>query len=427
MVKPKTIYAFEYGSLQVGATYNGITFTQPDFDHLAKYLTVNPKPQYYSLLHKRIKFCNYVGIIKVRDLTIEVLPKTDRHDENHEVWQSVLLNMLAISLDVEAQCTTNADIQIKRHSVLETYIQLFLDETKGIIHHGLVKKYRQVKSNQTSLKGKLLIHQHVSKNLVHAERFYVTHTIYDRDNIYNFILRETLECICELNVSDSVKKLAGSLLLDFPECRPIKINQKLFERLTFDRKTERYRTATQLARVILLNYHPDVKGGTNNVLAIMFDMNHLWENYVYWVLKRASANTDWEMHVQRHRRTLFWQHPEGSNLKLVPDLLVDIKKDGVSKACILDTKWKYRSDTSMEDVRQMFAYSHYFKRPNSYLLYPDKMEDPCSLESGSFYEPQASDLSHLKCGVGFVNLLLGGHLNRQVGGGIIKALFEKKL
>lgn len=424
MARPRVIYSYEYSSLRIGETYNGVTFKESHFNELAKYLTANPKPSLFSLLHRRVRFCNFVGVLKVGDVMIEVLPKTDRHEEDQDVWQSVLLNMLAISLDVEAQCTTNADIQMKRHSVLETYIELFLNEARTIVHHGLVKKYRDQTSNQNSLKGRLQIQKHVSKNLVHAERFYVTHTIYDRNNIYNAILRETLECLCIVNISDSLTKQASSLLLDIPECVGPAVREETFDRLIFDRKTERYRTAIQLARTILLNFHPDVKGGTNNVLAIMFDMNHLWENYVYWILKKSARKSDFEVKVLAQKKRLFWQHPDKWSLRLVPDLLIELTKDKITKSFILDTKWKYQSDTTAEDVRQMYAYSHYFGVPQSFLLYPDKISEGIRLSEGLFHKATLAWNPELTCGVGFINLLEGRKLNKSIGPAILNTLFK---
>lgn len=422
MDRARTICVYEFGSLQVGEAYNGVEFRADHLDLLSRYITLNPKPQIFSLLHKRVKFASYVGVIKAGDITIEVLPKTDRHQEKDQVWQSVLINMLAVSLDVKANTTTDADIQMRRHSVLETYIQLFIDEVTTLVHHGLLKKYRQSVGNQNALKGRLLIHQHISKNRVHAERFYVRHTVYDRDNAFNFIISEALECIKNLNVSSGLNQSAVSLLINFPECKPVGINEKLFQRLIFDRKTDRYKRSIGLAQTILLNFHPDLKGGANSILAIMFDMSLLWENYVYWMLRRASGKFPYEVLVRKQQSALFWQHPDRWNLRLRPDLLIQIEKEGKRMSFILDTKWKYRSDTSIEDVRQMYAYLQYFPSDAALLVYPDNlMGGRIKAHSGKFHNGAGEFLPNM-CGLAFLDLLADGKLDPEIGVGLIEEL-----
>ncbi|MCB0732319.1 MAG: hypothetical protein KDC88_14945 [Ignavibacteriae bacterium] len=214
----RRIQVYEFGWLRVGSFYDDIEFKQIHFDLLVQYLTVNPSCPYYSLFHQRIKFKNYVGVIKVRDLLIEVLPKTDHHEETKDVWQRILLQMLNIALSVEAKTTTKANINLKHGNVLETYILHFLRETESIIYEGLVKKYRVNESNKYALTGKLIIHKQITKNLVHAERFWVLHQIYDHDNIYNRILYETLKVITTLKISQDLTNHAKFLTDFFPEC-----------------------------------------------------------------------------------------------------------------------------------------------------------------------------------------------------------------
>jgi 5-methylcytosine-specific restriction enzyme subunit McrC len=67
-----------------------------------------------------------------------------------------------------------------------------------------------------------------------------------------------------MNISKSLTQEAQSLLLYFPNCQPKTINENIFERLSFDRKAEGYKQAIELSRIILMNYHPDIKGGVND-------------------------------------------------------------------------------------------------------------------------------------------------------------------
>ena len=69
----KSIQVFEYQHLTVGEK----GFEQEHFEALAQYKT-DTRCKYFELLHHKIRFLNYVGVIKVADLTIEILPKIDR-------------------------------------------------------------------------------------------------------------------------------------------------------------------------------------------------------------------------------------------------------------------------------------------------------------------------------------------------------------
>jgi 5-methylcytosine-specific restriction enzyme subunit McrC len=270
------------------------------------------------------------------------------------------------------------------------------------------------------------IHQQATKNVVHAERFYVAHQVYDRNNMYNSILKEALDCINKLSASSIIKNKCAILLLDFPECNHIKATEKLFSRIQYDRKTARYRHAIELARIILLNYHPDFKGGSNNILAIMVDINMLWENYIYFVLKRTCNKDKINIKVYSQQRKLFWQHPIKGSLRLKPDLLIVGNHKETEGRFILDTKWKYRSGTSIEDVRQMYAYGHYFSTEESYLLYPDKLEkDPVEKFSGCFYKPGMDTVEEQKkCGLIYIDLLDEiGNLKLDIGDKIIDLLY----
>lgn len=427
MSSHKTIQVFEYDRLVVEEKYGEkeIEFKKTYLENLARYLTRNQVCPFYTLYYDRVKFNQYVGVIQVDDLTIEVLPKTDRHNATEYQWQQALIKMLHISLEVNAKTTTQAAVNIKKLTVLEAYLALFIEEVNLLMHQGLIKKYHQQVGNQTSLKGRLLIHHHVSKNLIHGERFYVANQVYDRNNVYNSILKEALDCINRLSINSEVKTRCSTLLLDYPECDHIATTEKLFKRLRYDRKTERYKTAIELAKIILLNYHPDFSKGGSNILAIMVDMNKLWENYIYYILKKACNREGSSIQVYAQQKELFWHHPEDWSIGLKPDLILEETTNGITKKYVLDTKWKYRKDTTVEDVRQMYAYNHYFITEESYLLYPDQLGSSGVLKlPGDFYEPGSeTDYSDKKCGLMYVDLLdKYGDLNLSIGSAVIDTL-----
>lgn len=422
MQKQNLISVYEYGFLQVGESYNDIEFTETLYKELAKYLTANKNCGYYYLLYNKIRFANYVGVIKVGDVTIEILPKIEKAEEDEKTWRDALLKMLYISLQVEASTTTLANINVNQQSVLTTYIDLFLTETETLLHKGLIKKYRKEQGNKTALKGKLLFSKHITQNLTHAERFYVEYNDYNRDNIYNFILQAATECIIKIDPSFYLTNKAKSLLNILPECSTVKIGETLFSKLKYDRKTDGYKTAIELARIILLNYHPDVKSGSNNILAIMFDINLLWENYMYYMLKRAGYEKGVE--VSGQQKMLFWHHQEDWDLKLKPDLVLSKGDTNI----VIDTKWKYDSQISIQDVRQIYAYGDYFSASKNYLMYPDKLtKGEIKVSEGSFYETQSEDeFKDKTCSLMYVDIMSDDSLNMEIGTSILTKLFTSK-
>lgn len=341
-----------------------VTFEEKHFEALAKYAEKMPLP-YYSLLHRGVKFCEYVGVIQVGDLTIEILPKADKSPTPDKgKWRNVLLDMLQACRMLKVKSISHANLYLRKHSILDLYIAMFLDELETLLHQGLTKKYRTAEANQKSWKGSMLFQQQVAKNLIHKERFFVRYQTYDRENIFNQLLYKAICLLPQLTKLPSLQNRIANIQIGFPEMPYVLTNDAVFKNLHFDRKTERYRTAMEIARLLLLRYHPDIKSGRDHVLALLFDMNLLWEQFIYTQLKKEEND---HFKVRGQVSKFFWQ-----SRKIRPDIVVTAD----NKNYVLDAKWKVLSSASPtdEDLRQMYVYNHYFKAEKSILLYPNVFE-----------------------------------------------------
>jgi 5-methylcytosine-specific restriction enzyme subunit McrC len=299
--------------------------------------------------------------------------------------------------DVEVSAI--ADLSLHHNSILEYYIHLFLAEVTGLLHRGLIKKYRQQERNAHALKGKMLFAQHLSRNLLHRERFYISAVVYDTHHTLHQILYQALQLIARITASSTLANNAAALLLAFPECAPVRITETLFERLTFDRKTEGYRAAIGIARLLLLRYHPDIVRGRNDVLALLFDMNLLWEQFVYVVLKTKLKTC----HVAEQVRKSYWKGEGARAVVLMPDIVIRQNE----QSYVVDTKWKVmrsNSKPAVQDLQQMFAYTKYYHSSHTLLLYPGT---ETKLLQGHFYGegPGARDnVPTYPCSVGLIGL-----------------------
>lgn len=349
---------------------------------------------YYRLIYNGVRFNEYVGVIQVGKTVIEVLPKADKTNDSDK-WRKMLISMLRAVGVFDIHAPSSSDLSLRSNSILDLYFELFIKEVEYLLHRGLVKKYRKAEGNRVALKGSLQFAKHISKNLVHKERFYVNYTTYDNEHKIHLILYKTLKLLSYINNNVQLNSRLGALMLEFPEMYDIKIIESIFDKMILDRKTEPYRNALEIAKLILLNYHPDVNKGANNVLALMFDMNVLWEQFVYVSLRKYKKSST---KIAAQNTKDFWKPLSGYRSKMKPDIVLN---KGMDDCVVLDTKWKNLNgyNPSPQDLRQMFVYMKYYGAKKVALVYPAPEN---RTQSGNYYDHTYVDskvLSNEECSI----------------------------
>ena len=206
----------------------------------------------------------------------------------------------------------------------------------------------------------------MTTNYVHKERFYVRYTTYDQEHVLNRILRQAISIIPRVTSNLTLRGRASSTLFNFPELNEIAVNEDLFKHIEYDRKTEDYREAIKIAQLLLLHFRPKNKSGNYDILALMFDMNKLWEEYVFLTLKKHCRVEKPDLDVVTQFPEHLW-HDNGHIKHIKPDIVI---KD-INKTYILDTKWKIpKGIPSDGDLHQLYVYLKRFKAEKLALVYP---------------------------------------------------------
>lgn len=364
---------------------------------------------YYTNIRNGIKFTNYVGVIQIGGLTIEILPKADKkvhsEKEDYAQWRNALLNMLAICRHIKVDSVSEASLNKRYYSLLELYFDLFIDEINILLRKGLIKKYHNQSLNASSLKGRIRFSKNIQHNLIHQERFYTTHQVYDYEHIINQILLKALKILSKIVTNANLKERIARVYLDFPEIKEIDITKAHFDKIKESRKTEIYNEAMKIAKMIILNYSPDIRNGQENMLALLFDMNKLWEEYVFRMLQRSKQKN---IEITFQDSQLFWEKKT-----IRPDIIVTIKEGNESEIFVIDAKWKvidYRNPSD-DDLKQMYAYNLYWDAGKSLLLYPKVLEYPEAF--GTFHKGR---LKGNACKICFINVLDNtGKLDLEIG------------
>lgn len=398
------IQVFEHNKLRIG----DFGFNQNHFDAMVLFNEKNQN-KYYTIIHKGVLFSSYVGVIQIGGLTIEILPKADNSEnpDKKRTWRDVLLSMLKVCKHIQVDNVSETNLSKKYNSILEVYFEMYLNEIESLIKQGLIKKYRRVQSNQNALKGKLIFSQNIQKNLIHKERFYCEHQVYDKDHLIHQILFRGLLILKDL-INNNLHDKLNRVLFEFQDYQEIMINKNHFEKLINNRKKAPYSKALDIAKMIILNYSPNLNSGKDNMLTLLFDMNKLWEEYIYRILQKHKPK---EYQISYQNSDRFW-----NNKTIRPDIVITNEKN---EKFVIDTKWKIINATSPsdDDLKQMFTYNLHWNAEKSMLLYPKVNQEDSGF--GLFHY---NDLAK-KCKIGFVNIVSNSEYRKTIE--ISDEIFQK--
>jgi 5-methylcytosine-specific restriction enzyme subunit McrC len=170
--------------------------------------------------------------------------------------------------------------------------------------------------------------------------------------------------------------------------------------------------------MIILNYSPDIRSGQENMLTLLFDMNKLWEEYIYRMLLRTKRE---DITISFQNKQKFW---EGRTIR--PDIVINKKSGETTESFIIDTKWKILDINSPkpsdDDLKQMYAYNLYWDAKRSMLLYPNSKGT--NEKFGTYWKGRAESEAN-ECKIGFVNVLdKNDFLDLEIGNQIIDKLID---
>lgn len=420
---------FEHERIRVGQTIDGHTLSSSTFDAIAAWQERSPE-RYVEIGHQSIRATQWVGVIQVGTDVIEILPKADANRDTDagradsiRYWKFALLQMVSALRGFRFRHSERASLQLQKHSLLEVFHWMFVEEAESLLREGLVKAYRKVQRDRSAWRGRLVVSEDIKRNLVHRERVFTDAMEYDIHNPWNQILVAGLFKVVQRTSSHLLKAKTRGLLLPYLDWNSRSVGPSEFERLRYDRRTDRYREAMELARLLLLDQNPDLQRGSTEVFSLLFDMNKLWEAWVAHEIRRRIKDTNWTLKAQPVKT--FWEGGKaGSEMstKIVkPDLLLIPGSESkelrlwpdfpaLKRPTVLDTKWK-TSDTYIPgdaDLKQMYAYVKLYGYEDAWLLYPrPRGETGTNIPgSGCFTEFRKQDKSVEEpvCAIAFLDL-----------------------
>ena len=364
-----------YDWLSVGSEDNEITLSE--YRDLCLYLKKNLSDKSIIYDYNKIKFINYVGIIKVNNLIIEILPKISLSNDiikDREMLMFMLSKCNKLSVDIKELLNSN----ILNNSLLDILAKVFSKKLLNELQKGLYREYVSKEEALSMIKGKILISKSIKENTINKNKMNCKYDEFTEDNLFNAILKRAINVILFSIKNNDVKKELNIINNIFNDISDIYIPNNIILNYKLNRMNNRFLECFTLAKLILLNSSMDKSLGKENGFSILFEMNYLYEEYIGVLLKEAFNDTNIRINTQEKSRYLLWNIlKERNEIALKPDIV--IYKDNKPKV-IIDTKWKRssidnRETYSQSDIYQMYAYiTTYTECEECILLYP-KFED----------------------------------------------------
>lgn len=376
-----------------------------DIDALARLEPALPKGM-LNWGHRSLSFGPFCGILRVDDLTIELLPKTGNADRA----RGVLAAMLRATNSLSSPPTRNAALQMQRIHLLDQFIVEFCNRVEAALVQGPVSQYVQQEENLGTIRGRLALTQHLRSNLVDRSRLYCRFDERTIDNSHNRALKFVLHRLRLAAVNSQTKGVVAALTHRFDQVQDVLVTPRDIEVLRFDRLNTRWQSIFERAGWLLRGLFPDVRAGDVEGAGLLFNMEHLFERFVGLKLRHAWERHGFGRYQVRLQGPQEHLAPAQAAFLLKPD--VTVLSDDVP-LMIMDTKWKDLGEgspwsaVSPGDAYQMATYAMHYGCATVTLIYPS-MGSPRGMATVRLDVPGGPEMR--VCFVDIDDLAIGGEL-----------------
>ena len=329
----------------------------------AQYLKITTKNGFGKVLQAQ----NFVGVIQTKDgTTIEILPKIK--NVTTEKSKDILIKMLKTLKNSPFKNFDIANLKSSKMPLFEIFISMFLEELTVLVRNGIKSDYISKEENLKFLKGKLKISEQIKYNTIHKERFFVQYEEFISNRVENRLIKTTLQFLYNKSKLNKNQQRIREFLFVFDE---IEISHNIktdFSKIKLNRQMKDYEQVLLWCKTFLFENSFSPYKGNDIAFALLFDMNLLFESFVYSYLKKSSNFQD----IKSQDRTHHLAYENGiGRFRLKPDIVINGGK------IIADTKWKILSEDKayngvlQDDMYQLYAYgTKYDNCEKIYLIYP---------------------------------------------------------
>ena len=268
---------------------------------------------------------------------------------------------------MEIKSDNCAKLSNSKNPFLEILIHEYANSLFENLRKQIPKSYINEQNNLSYMKGKLNFTQHIKHNLINKSKFFCEYDEFAENNILNQLFLYVSTLLYQITANNENKKILKQIMNFYADIEFIRISQQKANKIKLFRNQQFFQKALDLAKMFLNHMSIDFSQNKIENITLLWDMNVLFEEYVFEVMKRKCPGLC--VSAQKGKKLLIGAESNHKKRNTYVDILV---KKGNEKI-IVDTKYKKfetPSDFSNSDVFQISTYSLLHDTKKAILIYP---------------------------------------------------------
>lgn len=346
-----------------------------DLDNLQSYLKCKNLEQVLKVTRHGIIAKSWVGVIKYKKHQFQILPKLICDNGNTENILKNLIFMLSYTKKLDIKTSDIAKLSNSKNPFIEILIREYAKSLFECLKRITPKKYVIEEDNLNYLKGKIKFTENIRYNCVNQSKFYCEYDEFSENNILNQLFLFVSTCLYNVSNDSYNKKTLKFIINYYNDIKLVRFDKYKVKKIKLSRNQNLFKKPFNLAKMFIEKTSVDLSKNKFENITLIWDMNNLFEEFVFEIMKRNENEFGWKFTAQKGKRLL----KDNDNKKR--NTYVDIFAESLNndKKIIIDTKYKKFKDIddfSNADVFQVSTYCLLHNAEHSVLLYPrwDKNE-----------------------------------------------------
>lgn len=314
-----------------------------------------------------IETTSWVGVIKYKNTHFQILPKLICNNEDKENILKNLIFMLSYTKKLDIKTSNESRLSTAKNPFIEILIREYAKSLFECLKRLTPKRYVREEDNLNYLKGKIKFTENIRYNSSNQAKFYCEYDEFSENNILNQLFLFVSTCLYNISNDSYNKKTLKFIMNYYSDIKLVRFDRFKAEKIKLSRNQELFKKPFNLAKMFVEKTSVDLSKNKFENITLIWDMNKLFEEFVFEIMKKNESEFGWTFTAQKGKRLLAGDDNKKRNT------YVDIFAENGNDKIIMDTKYKIftgTDDFSNADVFQVSTYCLLHNADKAVLIYP---------------------------------------------------------